>query len=155
MEKRKHRATGNPKGGKRQGAGRPAGSISPLALGERKAILAMRLRVPKDAAPEVAELADEAFETMVSLMRGSQHRYQGFQLAAARAIREEICGPVPTKLEHGGPNGEPLTIEIRELKPEPNAAEVVAGAREIIYGGKPAEVMPADAQSEEEPNGVD
>lgn len=60
----------------------------------------MRLRVPEGVAKPLADLADEAFERMVTVMRGINHRYQGIQLNAATRIREEICGPLTQKVEH-------------------------------------------------------
>lgn len=60
------------------------------------------MRVPEATPPELATVADEAFGRMVSIFRGSRHRYQGVQLAAARAVREEICGPLTQKLAVSG-----------------------------------------------------
>jgi hypothetical protein len=100
--KRKHRATGRkPPGGARPGAGRPPGSRNTLPLGAVSAIRALKLRVPKDAPEEHAELAGEALETVVDVMRGRE-KSAGLafaRLSAARAVREEICGKVTDKLE--------------------------------------------------------
>ena len=89
-------------GGSRPGAGRKAG----LRNGEVSAVRVTGLRVPKDASPEAAALADEAFDTIVSVMRKPK-RGAGYQLSAATAVREEICGAIKktTKVEGTGEDG--------------------------------------------------
>jgi len=44
------------------------------------------------------------------------------KLAAAQAIREEICGPMPRKSEISGPSGEPIVVEIKSYKRESGEA---------------------------------
>jgi hypothetical protein len=105
------------RGGRRAGAGRPSGVREALPRGTVKAVQALRVRVPEGVPDELAEIADEAFNKMVAIVRGSGHRYQGIQLNAARAVREEICGPVATKVEHSGRVAlESLTDEQLEAK---------------------------------------
>lgn len=124
---RKHVATGQrPPGGKRPGAGRPKGSANTLELGEVKALKAIRLRVPKDADPEVAQLADRALQRIVEVMEeGVSPLHSRAVLAAATRIREEACGPLTQRLEHTGADGGPLVVEIREFTEAP-AEEVAA-----------------------------
>jgi hypothetical protein len=101
------------RGGKRPGAGRPAGSKNALGYGEVKALKAAGLRVPEKAPEAHRELADEALGAMIDVMRGDVSYLQApAVLKAATAIRAEICGPVPTKLEHTGADGEPLTVKV-------------------------------------------
>lgn len=100
-------------GGKRESAGRPPGSRNVLGYGEVAAIKAAGLRVPEAAPVDHRELADEALSTVVDVMRGRVHWQEaGPRLKAATLIRQEICGPVPTKLEHSGADGAPLSITI-------------------------------------------
>lgn len=99
-------------GGKRQGAGRKEGSKNALPAGTVKAIKAARLRVPDDASPEAGELAGRALERIIDVME-DRVGFGGFAvLSAARAIREEVCGPVKQKVEHTGADGGPLTIKV-------------------------------------------
>jgi hypothetical protein len=111
--KRQHRKTGAPRGGRREGAGRPEGANNALPSGAVSAIRALRLRVP-DAAPLLAaELAGEALERIVDVMRGKVRPERAFPtLTAAKAVREEVCGPIVKKHEVAGPGGAPVTITI-------------------------------------------
>lgn len=112
---RKHRPTGKPRGGSRPGTGRPPGSTNALELGEVKALKSLRWRVPDEAPKEVAEVADEAFQALVDVMR--ERPMVGYdrdgrpialvadrkdKLKAALALREEVCGPVARKVEVTG-----------------------------------------------------
>ncbi len=111
--KRKHQATGKPRGGKRPGAGRPEGSANTLGYGEVRAVKACRLRVPADATPEQAELADRALQRLVDVMEEKVfYQVAGTVLGAATRVREETCGPLKQKHELTGADGEPLSISI-------------------------------------------
>jgi hypothetical protein len=104
---------GSRKGGKRPGAGRPKGSRNALERGEVQALKALRRRVPKDAEPGDVALADEARDVILQAMRGGIHWQEcPPRLKAATWVREEVCGPRPTKIEASGPDGEPLIINI-------------------------------------------
>jgi biopolymer transport protein ExbB/TolQ len=71
-----------------------------LTAGEEKAIKAMKWRVPKEAPPEAAELAGEAFAVIVDVMRrGVPYRFARNTLSAAVAVRDDICGPVVRRVE--------------------------------------------------------
>lgn len=108
-------------GGKRAGAGRPVGTGSPHVLGhgERAAVKAAGLRVPKDAPESYRELADEALGTLVDVMRGGVHFTEaGPRLKAATRIREEVCGPLAQKVEHSGKDGAPLGFVINLGEPK-------------------------------------
>lgn len=108
-DKRKH-------GGKRPNAGRPSGSTNSLPYGAVEAIRSLRLRVPKDAHEDVANLAGEALETIVNVMRGIVPASEaGNTLKAATLIRNEVCGPVTQKLEHTGPEGGALQIVVQKI----------------------------------------
>lgn len=102
-----------PRGGARKGAGRPKGSRDVLPRG---VVSILRLRVPPDATPEAAALADEALEAVKEVLRndwktpGSQTK-----LAAAQSLREEICGPMPKRSEITGANGGPLEFTVKEI----------------------------------------
>lgn len=106
---------GNPgRGGKRDGAGRPAGTPNVLGYGEVKAIKAAGLRVPKDAPEAHRELADEALERIAAVMREQVHfTAAGPVLKAATQLRAEICGPVANKTEITGANGGALEITVK------------------------------------------
>jgi hypothetical protein len=99
--KKSHAKTGRPPGGRRPGAGRPPGARNKLRAGEVAALKSLRWRVPEGTPEPIAALADEALEQIQVVMRkpvpGSRER-----LSAARAIREEICGPVKQQVEHSG-----------------------------------------------------
>ena len=66
-----------------------------LPRGSVKALKALSHRVPEGTAPEAAQVADEAFGTLVEVMRGNVKRGARERLSAAAAIREEVCGAVP------------------------------------------------------------
>ena len=112
-------------GGRRPGAGRPKGSKNALPLGAVSAIRALNLRVPDNAKPEAADLANEALETVVAVMRGEE-RSPGLafaRLASARAVREEVCGKVADKSEITGKDGGALEVVIRDLSKEQDDAD--------------------------------
>lgn len=107
----------SPKGGKYPRGGRPKGAKDKLGPGSRGQVKALktlrkRYRVPEDAEKELAELADEGFDTIVDVMRGNEPdpRQGRVRLAAATAIREEVCGPVAKKVQHEGT----VSIEIAD-----------------------------------------
>lgn len=101
--KRKHVATGAPRGGRRLGAGRRQGAPNSLAYGEVKAICVANLRVPEGAAPEAAALADRAQQRLIDVMEEGVGAFQASHvLKAATRIREEICGPLAQKLDVSG-----------------------------------------------------
>lgn len=70
--------------------------------------------MPSEAPEEAADLAGEAFEKVVAVMRGevSGPDATGI-LKAATYVRTEICGPVAQKLEHSGEGGGPLRVSIQ------------------------------------------
>lgn len=100
--KRKHVATGNPRGGQREGAGRPAGVKNVLPIGSVAAVKSLRLRVPESTPEPLAEVADEAFNAIVGVMRSEAFDpgMASARLRAAAMVREEICGPVKQRVEH-------------------------------------------------------
>jgi len=105
-----------PRGGKRTGAGRPLGAKNVLPQGCVAAVRAAGLRVPATASDAERALADRALCRLADVLEGNVHPAMAFPvLQAGRLLREEICGPVPKKLEHGGPNGAPLEVMIREV----------------------------------------
>lgn len=111
--KRKHVATGKkPPGGKRAGSGRTPGP-NLLEYGESSAIRAMKLRLPEDATPEAVQLAGEALEVMVKVMRGevcsedAPHRRN-----AAKDIREELCKPIPKQVNLADNEGGKLSVSV-------------------------------------------
>lgn len=102
--KRKHRATGKKApGGRRPGAGRPPGAKSILPEGAVSAIRAANLRLPADAHPAAAEMAQRALERLADVLddRVPSARVFGLLKAVAMA-REEVCGPLATKVEVTG-----------------------------------------------------
>lgn len=101
------------KGGARPGAGRKPG----LRNGEVRAVGAAGLRVPENASPEARALADEAFRTVVEVMR-KPARGAGYRLQAASIVREEVCGPVAKKHQHEGPDGGPLEVIVKTVADE-------------------------------------
>lgn len=101
------------RGGKREGSGRKAGGRNALQIGEVQALKTLRHRVPDGAPPEAGAFADEAFGTIVKVMRGEVSFTEATaRLKASTYIREEICGPVAQKLQHSGPDGGPLEVSI-------------------------------------------
>lgn len=96
-------------GGHRLGAGRPKGAKNALPQGAVAALRALKHRVPEGTPEELADLAGEALETVADVMRGRFRRGGTERLNAARAVREEVCGPVKQKLEHTG------SIEITKI----------------------------------------
>lgn len=89
-----------PRGGKRPGAGRPQGSLGALPRGSVAAVKTLRWRVPESAPDQIAEIADEAFEAIVSVMRQEvDPALVNASLKAATVLREEICGPQKQQVE--------------------------------------------------------
>ena len=81
-----------------------------------KAIKAAKLRVPEGTPEEHAELAEEAKERIVAVMRGRVHHTQAAQvLKASTRLRDEICGPLTNKTEVSGADGGPVIVEIRKF----------------------------------------
>lgn len=101
------------RGGKRPGAGRPAGSKNTLPLGAVSAIKALRHRVPDGTPKDLREVADEALGTVAAIMRGEFYDAQAAstRLRAAAMAREEICGPIAQKVQHAGHDGGPVVFE--------------------------------------------
>jgi hypothetical protein len=114
--KRKHVATGKrPPGGKREGAGRPPGGAL-LEYGESSAIRAMKLRLPADAPEEHVQLAGEALETIIKVMRGEVSSLDAANRRnAAKDLREEICKPIPKPVALTDAEGNSLTVNIISL----------------------------------------
>lgn len=99
-------------GGRRPGAGRPKGSTNALPLGAVRAFKALRHRVSDGAEPELADVAGEAFETVVAIMRGEvpDAGQATVRLRAAAMTREEVCGKVADRVADA--DGKPLSIQI-------------------------------------------
>lgn len=126
--KRKHVATGAPRGGARAGAGRPEGSTLALGYGEIRALEAAKLRVPEDASPEVKALADRTYARLVHVMEEKVSPFQaGHVLKAATRLREEACGPLAQKVEVSGRlehmTDEQLEARLRALTAQAKPAE--------------------------------
>ena len=72
---------------------------NPLPRGTIKAIRATKLRVPEGASDEHSDLAEEAFQGIVGVMRGDttyiEHIPVHDRLRAMTIVREEVCGPIP------------------------------------------------------------
>jgi len=81
------------------GPGRPQGSTNALPRGAVGALKALRHRVPEGIPEPLAEIADEAFDVVVSCMRGDVSSELTGRLSASKYVREEICGPIAQKLE--------------------------------------------------------
>lgn len=97
--KRKHRKTGLPRGG---GPGRRKGFSNALTYGAVAAIESMRWRVPDSASEEAKAVADRAMARIIHVMEAKVWEKQARAvLGAATYLREEICGPIPKKLELG------------------------------------------------------
>ena len=84
---------------KHAGPGRPQGSKGVLPKGAVGAVLSLRHRVPGSLPEAIAEIADEAFQTVVDVMRGRIHHETTARLNAARYVRDECCGPIAQKLD--------------------------------------------------------
>ena len=105
------------RGGRRPGAGRPQGSRNVLPTGAVKAIKSLGLRIPETATPEEAALANRALDRIVAVMDEQVSAFGGGAFAvltAARAVREEICGPVVKKVAVTGADGGPVVFRIEE-----------------------------------------
>lgn len=91
--------------------GRPRGSTNALPLGAVSAVKTAKLRVPEGTPEEHADLAEEAKDRIVDVMRERVHWQNASQvLKAATRVRDEICGPIAHKQEISGPNGEPIRL---------------------------------------------
>lgn len=73
----------------------------------------MKLRLPVDATPEQAQLAGEALENIVKVMRGEVAADMAAHVrGASKDIREEICKPVPKPVALTDADGESLQVSI-------------------------------------------
>lgn len=74
----------------------------------------MKLRLPDDAPESHVQLAGEALERLVRVMRGEIHPdFAGHVRGAAKDIREEVCKPLVQKVAHAGADGEgPVVVEL-------------------------------------------
>ena len=71
----------------------------------------MKLRLPEDAPEEHVQLAGEAFETLVKVMRGEVHSEDApHRRNAAKDVREELCKPLPKQVNVAGADGKPLQV---------------------------------------------
>ncbi len=106
-------------GGKRPGAGRKPGTQNALPKGFVVALKAMKHRLPEDASEEVKAVAARAFERLVDVMEERVPvMAAGHVLKAATLLREEVCGRVAQPLEHSGPAGGQLVIEVHKYSGE-------------------------------------
>ena len=55
---------------------------------------AIQWRVPTEAPDDVRAVADEALQTITTIMRGGDAGLRGERLRAAVRVREEVCGPI-------------------------------------------------------------
>lgn len=78
-----------------------------------RAIQALRHRVPEGTTPELADVADEAFDAVVQVMRGEfiDSQVASTRLRAAAMVREEVCGKVAQPMEHAGKDGGPVVFQ--------------------------------------------
>ena len=131
---RNYKPNGRPNGGRREGAGRPAGSKNALALGEVRAIKAAGLRVPEAATQEQRELADEMLGVITEVARGKTSFKQApHRFRAAAHIREEICGTMKQKIEVSASDSFAETLRLareRALTRNPGGAGQTAKAAE-------------------------
>lgn len=88
------------------------GSDGALPHGAVSAIRSLRHRVPEGTPEVLADLAGESLEAIASVMRGKKCLDSFARLNAAKAIREEVCGPVAKKVEHSGEGGGPVRVSI-------------------------------------------
>lgn len=103
-------------GGKREGAGRTPGAKDVLPRGAVAAIQAMKHRVPEGTPEALADLADEALNAAVEVMRGDWVvKGASAKLAAAALVREEVCGPIAKKHELTGKDGGALEFTVKEI----------------------------------------
>ena len=90
---RAKRKTGPPKPPP-PGRGRVAGSTIPLPPGAVSAINGLRYRVPPGTPEPLGQLADDAFDAVVGVMKGQHCHGAMAVLGAAKTVREEICGAI-------------------------------------------------------------
>lgn len=81
------------------GPGRPVGTSNALPTGMVSAIKGLRYRVPPDMPEPLAEVADDALQTVIDVMNGKVLRGSLARLGAARTLRDEVCGPLAQKLD--------------------------------------------------------
>ena len=101
-DKRPRKKRGDNPRVKNRGPGRAEGQSNALPMGAVAAIRSMRHRIPDDIPTKLAKDADDAYSTIVKVMHGKIKDGVKYRLAAARVVREEICGPIPKTHEHKG-----------------------------------------------------
>lgn len=106
-------------GGKREGAGRKAGSRNTLGYGEVKALRSLRYRLKEGTPPEMAAAAGIALDRIVDvMMERVPPTAAPSVLKAATLLREEACGPIAQKHEVAGPEGGALVVKVVTLECE-------------------------------------
>lgn len=102
------------RGGRRDPpGGRPRGSTNALPLGAVNAVKAAKLRIPEGTPPEDVELAEEAKQRIIDVMRERvDFKAAPHVLKASTRLRDEVCGPIVHKTEVTGKDGGPVRLVI-------------------------------------------
>lgn len=90
-----------------------------MPKGAVEALKALNHRVPKDAHPELAAIANTALLKLVDVMNEKIHFSAAHGvLKAAAMVRHEVCGPLAERQELTGKDGESLNIRVVSLADE-------------------------------------
>lgn len=100
--------------------GRRAAKVEALAYFYQ----ASGIRLPDGLKPEAVDLAERAMARIVDVaMERVAPEVAPSVLKAAMRIRDEVCGPIVQRLEHGGKQGEPININFNWSKPSAEVSE--------------------------------
>lgn len=143
---RNYTSKGLGNGGKRAGAGRPAGSKNTHPLGTVRALKALGLRIPEGATEEQREYALHTESRIIAVMQGEVEPSIALAvLKAASTLREEQLGPVKQKVEH---SFEQLTDEQLEARYRALVASAVASAAKELPQGAGHQAKAAESKGD-------
>ena len=114
-------------------SGNRKGEKCPLPKGAVAAIRSLRYRVPDTTPAPLAEIADEALDTVVKVMRGKVPYHEMTpRLKAAQIIRDEACGPIPKTVEHQGGITVNVVTGVPRTPNEPGAEDPKEAMAEML-----------------------
>ena len=138
--------------GKRRGGGKRPRAASKRPTSAAAASRAIGWRVPREAPDDIRAVADEALQTITSVMRGGDAGERGARLRAAVRVREEVCGPIVQRIDVAV-GGTVYVVDPYTLPPDPADVPLSSPDRLAAREAK-AEAMRRARAKDEEGRGV-
>lgn len=125
------------RGGKRVGAGRPAGSRNTLPLGAVRALKAAR-RLPEESDAELEDFTGRALAAVDEVLRDKVPPQRVFgRLRAAGMVLDTLCAPVAQKVDVGGKVA--VSIQINRTVAQPPTNQEQRDGRDEDADGREGE----------------